>query len=311
MLAIEKFSNGRRVMLDGRSMLAFDFVGDPDAKTHGLAEDACKKLSGTIWIDEQDRQVRRLEARLNDGYKLGFGLFSLSKGSSFVFDQKLVNNELWLPTSASIHVEARAAGLLNYRANIRMVDDEYHRLHADAQQKDGRDGRPLRAARPRWLRAAPAARGGLRSLADRGSSRDAGLTAAAAAAGPCSPPGPRCIALLLLLAVHHFLELRLLLVIQEGGRSLECSVLVKRLHLRHLVFARGALVLVQLHHLLTPGFEDRLDLGLLVGGKVERPGQVFQLHFRRHWPMVAHALAHRRGWALLLHTARRGCLGKA
>jgi hypothetical protein len=137
MLAIEKFSNGRRVMLDGRSMLAFDFVGDPDAKTHGLAEDACKKLSGTIWIDEQDRQVRRLEARLIDGYKLGFGLFSLSKGSSFVFDQKLVNNELWLPTSASIHVEARAAGLLNYRANIRMVDDEYHRLHADAQQKDG------------------------------------------------------------------------------------------------------------------------------------------------------------------------------
>jgi hypothetical protein len=137
MLAIERFSNGRRVMMDNRSMLAFDFVGDPDAKTHGIAEDACKRLSGTIWIDEQDRQVRRVEARLNDGYKMGFGLFALSKGSSFVFDQKLVNNELWLPTSTTIHVEARAAGFLNYRANIHMVDDEYRRFVASAEQKDG------------------------------------------------------------------------------------------------------------------------------------------------------------------------------
>ncbi len=137
MLAIERFSNARRVTLDNRTMLAFDFVGDPDAKTHGIAEDACKRLSGTIWIDEQDRQVRRVEARLNDGYKLGFGLFALSKGSSFVFDQKLVNNELWLPTGTAIHVEARAAGFLNYRANIHMVDDEYRRFHADAEQKDG------------------------------------------------------------------------------------------------------------------------------------------------------------------------------
>ncbi len=138
LLAIEKFSNGRRVTLDNRTMLAFDFVGDPNAVTHGIAEEASKKLAGTIWIDEQDRQVRRVEARLDDNYHIGFGLFSLSKGSSFVFDQKLVNNELWLPTSATIHVEATAAAFLKYRANIRMVDDQYRKFHTDAEQQDGR-----------------------------------------------------------------------------------------------------------------------------------------------------------------------------
>ena len=138
LLAIEKFSNGRRVTMDNRSMLAFDFVGDPNATTHGIAEDACKRLIGTIWIDEQDRQVRRVEARLEDNYRIGFGLFALSKGSSFIFDQKLVNNELWLPTGALIHVEARAAAFFNYRANIRMVDDQYRKFHTDAEQKDSR-----------------------------------------------------------------------------------------------------------------------------------------------------------------------------
>ena len=69
---------------------------------------------------------------------MGFGLFTLSKGSSFIFDQKLINNELWLPTSAVIHIEAKAAAFLNYRANIRMVDDQYRKFRTDAEQKDGK-----------------------------------------------------------------------------------------------------------------------------------------------------------------------------
>ena len=57
LLAIMKVSNPRRVLIDGRTTFAFDFVGDPHAQTHGMAENASKKLSGTIWIDEQDREV--------------------------------------------------------------------------------------------------------------------------------------------------------------------------------------------------------------------------------------------------------------
>jgi hypothetical protein len=129
LLSIETFSNARRVELDSRSVLAFDFAGNPAASTHGLAEDASKNLVGTIWIDEQDRQVRKVEATLHDSFRVGFGLFSLSKGSSFSFDQKLVNKELWLPTSAAIHIEAHAVALISYRANVQIVYDDYQRFH--------------------------------------------------------------------------------------------------------------------------------------------------------------------------------------
>jgi hypothetical protein len=137
LLTIMKVSNPRREVVDGRSTFAFDFVGDPHAQTHGMAEDASKKLAGTIWIDEQDREVRRLIARFDDNFHLGFGLFSVGKGSNFTFDQKLVNNELWLPTSGQAHVVAHAVGIIGYRADISVTDDQYQVFHAEAQQQAG------------------------------------------------------------------------------------------------------------------------------------------------------------------------------
>jgi hypothetical protein len=137
LLAIMKVSNPRRETIDGRSTIAFDFTGDPHAKTHGMAEDASKKLSGTLWVDENDREVRRVIARFDDNFHLGFGLFSVGKGSNFTFDQKLVNNELWLPTDGQAHLIAHAIGIIGYRADIAVTDNDYQKFHAEAQQQAG------------------------------------------------------------------------------------------------------------------------------------------------------------------------------
>jgi len=75
LLSIMKVSNPRREQMDNRSVITFDFTGDPHAKTHGIAENASKKLSGTLWVDEKDREVRRMIARFDDNFRLGFGLF--------------------------------------------------------------------------------------------------------------------------------------------------------------------------------------------------------------------------------------------
>lgn len=136
-LSIMKASNPRRETIDGRSAIAFDFTGDPHAKTHGVAEDASKKISGTLWVDEQDREVRRLVARFDDNFHLGFGLLSVGKGSNFTFNQKLVNNELWLPIDAEAHVVAHAVGIIGYRADVSIIDSDYQRFHAQAEQVPG------------------------------------------------------------------------------------------------------------------------------------------------------------------------------
>lgn len=136
-VAMARFSRPRREMLDGRSTIVFDFAGDPHVKAKNLAEDAARRTSGTVWIDEKDRQVRRLTARLTDNVHAGFGLFSLGKGSNLVFDQKLVNNELWLPTGGEIYLVAHAIGVLGFRANIHVTDNDYRRFHAEGEQQAG------------------------------------------------------------------------------------------------------------------------------------------------------------------------------
>lgn len=136
-LAMVNVSSPRREMLDNRPTIAFDFVGNPHAKAHGIAEEAARRMSGTVWIDEQDRQVRRMVARLDENLHVGFGMVSLSKGSNLVFDQKLVNNELWLPTSAEVYMNAHAFAVVGMRANVHVTDDDYRKFHATAQQQSG------------------------------------------------------------------------------------------------------------------------------------------------------------------------------
>ena len=91
LLEIMDVRNERRAMFRGRPTIVFDFVGRKDAKTHGLAEDASKKLEGTVWVDEADRQVAHLEVSFIDNFHVLGGLFAnIQKGSNFRFDQSQI-----------------------------------------------------------------------------------------------------------------------------------------------------------------------------------------------------------------------------
>jgi hypothetical protein len=138
LLQIVTFSRPRRLRLNGRDTIAFDFGGDPHAKTHGRGEDALKKVSGTIWIDEADREVSRMSATLDENYHVGFGLLaSVAKGSNVVFDQALIRNEAWLPTAVALHLQARAFLVAGFRAEIDIRFDQYKKFQTDAVQQPG------------------------------------------------------------------------------------------------------------------------------------------------------------------------------
>src|ERR1700722_853003 len=138
LLEIVAFSHPRRVVLNGRNTIAFDFAGDEHAKTHGRGEDALKKVSGTIWIDEADREVSRMNATLDENYHVGFGLLaSVAKGSNVVFDQALIRNESWLPTAITLHLQARAFLVAGFRAEIDIRFDQYRKFQTDAVQQPG------------------------------------------------------------------------------------------------------------------------------------------------------------------------------
>jgi hypothetical protein len=146
-LEIMDMRNPRREIFRGRPAIVFDFIGRKDAKTHGLAEDASKKLEGTIWIDEADRQVAHLEVRFIDNFRVAGGLVaSIGKGSSFHFDQSLVNGEIWLPTAAEASLQTRVLLVKAYRQHFTESDYDFKRFHVEAEQM--KDAKPAAEKQP-------------------------------------------------------------------------------------------------------------------------------------------------------------------
>jgi hypothetical protein len=132
MLAMATISNPRKVILNGRATLAFDFIGDRNAKAHDTMEGAAKKMSGSIWFDEADRQVAKLEIRFDDNFRIGGGLLaSIQKGSNVVIEQAPVGDGLWLQTSSEEYVAARVV-VKKFRQNVHVKDFDFKKFNVDA-----------------------------------------------------------------------------------------------------------------------------------------------------------------------------------
>lgn len=109
-LHAENFTNPRRERFRGQDVIVFDFGANPDYKPRKLVESIVQKLVGVVWIDEQARDVARLEARFSDTAKIGGGLLaSVDKGTNLVLEQTKINGEVWLPSYAEVHATARVA----------------------------------------------------------------------------------------------------------------------------------------------------------------------------------------------------------
>ena len=137
-LEVADVHNPRRESYRGRSTLVYDFAGREDLKAHGLSEDLSKKLQGTIWIDEADRQVTRLEAAIDDNFRVAGGLaVNVQKGSRFTFDQAPVNGEIWFPTGADIKLQARILLVKGIHQHLVQRCYDYKRFHVEAEQGKG------------------------------------------------------------------------------------------------------------------------------------------------------------------------------
>src|SRR5438876_776524 len=114
-----QFVNPRRERFRGQDVLVFDFEPNPEFKAHKLVEKVVRKLAGVVWVDEKAHDVARLEAYFTGDMKIAGGLLAnLQKGTSFVFEQSFVNNEVWLPTYMEAHVEVRFLLVKGIKASI-------------------------------------------------------------------------------------------------------------------------------------------------------------------------------------------------
>jgi len=149
-----QFVNPRRERFRGQDVLVFDFEPNPEFKAHKLAEKVVQKLAGVVWIDEKAHDVARLEAYFVGDFKFAGGvLANLQKGTSFVFEQAFINNEVWLPTYAEVHVGVRVLLVKGFKVNAVIRYSDYKKFNVESisavgKPKGGTDT-PASATEPR------------------------------------------------------------------------------------------------------------------------------------------------------------------
>jgi hypothetical protein len=132
-LELGAFSNPRRVQLHGRDTIAIDYAGDPRAKTRNLLEGAIHDLAGTVWVDEQDHALVRMEAHFFNDFKVAGGLLAdVHKGATFYAEWTKVNDEVWLPASFGGRGSARIALFFNHSGMVESRDSDYRKYRASS-----------------------------------------------------------------------------------------------------------------------------------------------------------------------------------
>jgi hypothetical protein len=131
-LRASQFVNPRRERFRGQDVLVFDFEPNPEFKPHKLEEKVVQKLAGVVWVDEKAHDVARLEAYFVGDFKLAGGLFaSVQKGTSFIFEQAFVNDEVWLPTYLEAHFGARVLLVKSFKGSLVTRYSDYRKFNVE------------------------------------------------------------------------------------------------------------------------------------------------------------------------------------
>lgn len=128
-----EFVAPRREMFRGRETIVFDFRPRANFRPQNSSESLISKLIGVVWIDPQDKQVMRLEARLSDGFKVGGGLLaSVRSGSAFAFEQTRMTDGVWLPRMAQINASVKVLLVAGLRLDAIREYSEYKKFNTEA-----------------------------------------------------------------------------------------------------------------------------------------------------------------------------------
>jgi hypothetical protein len=97
------------------------------------------KVRAKVWIEQATYHWVKMDAEALDTLTFGFGLLRVAPGGTLHFEQVKVNGEIWLPSRALIHGDARLALIKKLRAEIDIHYSDYRKFQSDSQILEARE----------------------------------------------------------------------------------------------------------------------------------------------------------------------------
>jgi hypothetical protein len=114
--------------LDGRDNYVIDCDPRPGYQPHMKEAKFLSKARGRVWIDKDDRQMKKLDVVFIDTVSYGLFLARIHKGSRVVIDTVRVNDEVWLQQHIAVKVDVRVALLKNFNVEADISDRDYKKF---------------------------------------------------------------------------------------------------------------------------------------------------------------------------------------
>ena len=143
-----RFFNPRRETLDGQSVVGYDFEPDRAFRSRDKSVQTLQKLTGTLWLDETEAALVRLEAWFTTSYKVGAGILgAIRPGSSIRVRQERVDRQIWLPSEVEIDINARAL-LFGVKIRRLITYGQYQKFSVESEWRPDTAPDPVNPARP-------------------------------------------------------------------------------------------------------------------------------------------------------------------
>src|ERR1700674_2942643 len=97
------------------------------------------KCGPKVWIEQATYHWVKMDAEAIDALTFGFGLLRVAPGGTLHFEQVRVNDEIWLPSRALIHGDARLALIKKLRAEIDIRYSGYRKFQSDSRLVEARE----------------------------------------------------------------------------------------------------------------------------------------------------------------------------
>jgi hypothetical protein len=114
--------------LDGRDNYVIDCDPKPGYEPHMKEAKFLSKVRGRVWIDKDDRQMKKLDVVFIDTVSWGLFLARVHKGSRVVVESVRVNDEVWLQQHVAVKVDVRLALLKNFNVEVDVADSNYRKF---------------------------------------------------------------------------------------------------------------------------------------------------------------------------------------
>jgi hypothetical protein len=128
-----KFTLAGEQNISGKPAWVIDAEPNPGFQPKTMQGRILSKIRGKIWIDEGEYQWVKADMQVLDTISLGMALFRISPGGAIHFEQKRINDEVWLPERIQIRADARLAYVKKVRTEIDITYKDYKKFQTDAK----------------------------------------------------------------------------------------------------------------------------------------------------------------------------------